>query len=483
MAIITEIHNDKEEKPSTSSSSEERKHSLPPPHPPPDSSPNPFIFWFYFTLCVSLIAAIVAAVYSLLPQDEKSWFLSLPDDLRLHYSNGKTIKVQINPGRSPIEIFAIETGPRDGETLVLIHGFGSSSFSFRKLLQALGSNGFRAVAIDLPGSGFSDKSVLEETEASGGVLARFLDVYDEIREKGLFWGFDQLIESGQIPYDELEMRVSKRKTLKPLVCDAAELSRIIQQAIDSMGLTPVHLILHDTGLGPGAIWASENSGSVRSVTIIDSAPSSGALPLWALEIPVIREFVLGVPLVYYELMRRCCSRSIHRPVADAHRALLKGKGGRRAVVGVGKGLNYSFNLGEWGRQEKLREVPIQVIWSGNWSEGWTDEGGRVSSALPGAKFVLHSGGRWPQEDAVDELAENISKFVSSLPKSVRLSKEEEPLPEHIQNTLDKAINDNGHHHRHDHHLHHDGIGGYGSDHEVHAGGYMDPYGLGHGWGR
>ncbi|XP_068653588.1 protein AUXIN RESPONSE 4-like [Aristolochia californica] len=476
MAVITEIHSDNEEKPSSSNSSEERKHSSSPP--PVSSSPNPFIFWFYFTVCVSLITVLFAAVYSLLPQDEKSWFLGLPDDLRLHYSNGKTIKVQINPGRSPIEIFATDTGPRDAETLVVIHGFGSSSFSFRQLLQALGSNGYRAVAIDLPGSGFSDKSVLEESESSGGVLARLWDVYNEISEKGLFWGFDQLIENGQIPYDQLEMRVSKRKVLKPLQCDAAELSRIIQQVIDSMGLAPVHLILHDTGLGPGAIWASENSGSVRSVTIIDSAPSSGALPLWALEIPVMREFVLGVPLAYYELMRWCCSRSIQRHVADAHRALLKGKGGRRAVVGVGKGLNYSFDLGEWGRQEKVRDVPIQVIWSRNWSEGWTDEGGRVASALPRAKFLVHSGGRWPQEDAVDELAENISKFISSLPKSVRLSKQE-PLPEHIQNMFNEASKDDGHHHHHDHH----GIGGYGSNHHVHAGGYMDPYGLDHGWGR
>ncbi|KAG9456447.1 hypothetical protein H6P81_000955 [Aristolochia fimbriata] len=470
MAVITEIHSDNEEKPGRSGSSEEGKHSPPPPPPPPpprdgSSSPNPFVFWFYFTLCVSLVTVIIAALYSLLPQDEKSWFLSLPDDLRLHYSNGRNIKVQINPGRSPIEVFAIETGPRDAETLVLIHGLGSSSYSFRHLLRTLGSNGFRAVAIDLPGSGFSDKSVLEESEASGGVLRRFFDVYYEIKEKGLFWGFDQLVESGQIPYDELKMKVSTRKVLKPLECDVTQLSRIIQQVVDSMGLAPVHLILHDTGLGPGAIWASENSGSVRSVTIVDSAPSSGALPLWTLDVPVIRELVLGVPLVYHELMRRCCSRSIPKPVSDAHRVLLKGKDGRRAMVGIGKGFNYSFDLGEWGRLEKMSDVPIQVIWSGDWSEGWTDEGGRVATALPQAKFVVHSGGRWPQEDAVDELAENISKFVSSLPKSVRLS-EEEPLPDHFQNMVNEG-------HDHHHHHHHHGIGGYGN---------MDTYGLGHGWG-
>lgn len=68
--------------------------------------------------------------------------------------------------------------------------------------------------------------------------------------------------------------------------------------------------------------------------------------------------------------------------------------------------------------------------------------------------------------------------MSSLPKSVR-QVEEEPIPEHIQKMFDEAKdNDHHHHHHHGHsgHDHHDG-----HDH-VHAPGYMDAYGLGHGWG-
>lgn len=62
---------------------------------------------------------------------------------------------------------------------------------------------------------------------------------------------------------------------------------------------------------------------------------------------------------------------------------------------------------------------MMVLWSGSWTDRWIDEGKKVVAALPDAKFVYHSGGRWPQEDAYDELSELIAEFVTSLPTSVR----------------------------------------------------------------
>lgn len=51
-------------------------------------------------------------------------------------------------------IHFIEAG--EGRPVVLIHGFGGSSFSFRHLLPALASR-FRAIALDLQGFGYSDR--------------------------------------------------------------------------------------------------------------------------------------------------------------------------------------------------------------------------------------------------------------------------------------------------------------------------------------
>lgn len=85
---------------------------------------------------------------------------------------------------------------------------------------------------------------------------------------------------------------------------------------------------------------------------------------------------------------------------------------------------------------------------------------------------------WSQEDAAVEIAEKISQFVLSLPKSVR-KVEQESIPEHIQKMLDEAKSSG-----HDHHHHQSPDHGHGHDHygdaHIHGANYMDAYGLGHG---
>ncbi|XP_057960489.1 protein AUXIN RESPONSE 4 [Malania oleifera] len=475
MAIITE-EPDPKGAPERDVLPKPHKPSSPPK--PSSSAPNPFAFWAYFCLAVSLITILFVFFSSFKTQDPKAWFLSLPNDLRQHYSRGRTIKVQTASNQSPIEVFTIEDGPKMAENVVIVHGLGCSSYAFREIVKYLGSRGIRAVALDLPGSGFSDKSVIVEGESWGGILGRFCDLYSDIREKGLFWGFDNLIEHGHLPYEENRIRVSGRKKVQTIELGSQEMGILLGQVIDSMGLAPVHLILHDSAFGLTANWVSENLGSVRSVTLIDSAPRVTALPSWFLGVPAVREFVLGFSVVYAKFLHICCSKSTSALVADAHRVLLKGRDGRRAIVGMGKKLNYSFDVAEWGGLDGVKGMPMQILWAGSWSKDWSEEGRRVADALPQANFVTHSGGRWPEEEVADELAENILRFVSSLPKSVR-QVEEEPLPEHIQKMFEEAAAGGDHHHHHHGHGGHSHHDGHAHDH---AAGYMDAYGLGHGWG-
>jgi hypothetical protein len=115
-----------------------------------------------------------------------------------------------------------------------------------------------------------------------------------------------------------------------------------------------------------------------------------------LEVPLIREVVLGFPLVFENVVNFCCSKRIGGLDADAHRVLLKTGDGRKSVVATGKNLNSSFDLAEWGGSDGLKDLPMQLIWSSDWSEEWSREGNQVAGALPRAKFVTHSGGRWAQ---------------------------------------------------------------------------------------
>lgn len=364
---------------------------------PASPASNPFTFWFYFTIGVSLITLLFISFSSLSPQDPKSWFLRLPNTLRQHYSKGRNIKVQTHPNQPPIEVFTIEQGPPAPEKVVLVHGLGLSSYTFREILRSLGDKGVHAVAIDLPGNGFSDKSVKVDREGTNGVLGRFWDVYSEIEEKGFFWAFDQIIETGQIPYEEIESRIAERKVVKPIELGPEETGKVLGQVIEAMGLAPVHLVLHDSALGMTANWILENSQSVRSITLIDTAPRSvGALPLCVLKIPVIRELMLGSSFAYAWVIKSCCSRGFGSLDVEAHRVLLKSKDATAAVVGTGKKLNYSFDIAEWGSSNELKGVPVKVLWSSGWSKEWSEEGGRVADALPHAIFATHSGGRWPQ---------------------------------------------------------------------------------------
>lgn len=401
MAIITEEPESPKSKTNRPpSESEPRKPNRKPIPSSSDSgaSPNPFIFWFYFTLSVSLVTFLFVSLSSFAsPHNSKSWFLSLPNSLRQHYSKGRTIKVQTRQSESPIEVFVAENGKVSSENVVLVHGLGLSSYSYREVVRSLGSKGIRVVSIDLPGHGFSDKSMVVVEEGESGAFGKLRDVYDEIKEKGIFWAFDRIVETGQMPYEELGNRVSKREVVRALELGPQEMESVLKQVIDTMGLAPVHLVLHDSALGIGANWVSENSGSVRSITLVDTAPKLvGALPLWALDIPVVREVVLGVSFAFSRLINLCCSKGVSVSDADAYRFLLRGRDGRRAVVGMAKKMNCSFDLAEWGATDGLKGVPMQVLWSSNWSEEWSKEGQRVAQALPQAKFLMHSGGRWPQ---------------------------------------------------------------------------------------
>jgi len=66
------------------------------------------------------------------------------------------------PGRHEtidgVRVHVIEQG--SGPAVVLIHGFGGSTYDFRTLIPALAER-FRVIAVDLPGFGFSDRDVPE----------------------------------------------------------------------------------------------------------------------------------------------------------------------------------------------------------------------------------------------------------------------------------------------------------------------------------
>ena len=64
----------------------------------------------------------------------------------IHYNN-----VKVND----LNIFYREAGPKDAPVILLLHGYPTSSFMFRKLIPILAAQ-YHVIAPDLPGFGFSD---------------------------------------------------------------------------------------------------------------------------------------------------------------------------------------------------------------------------------------------------------------------------------------------------------------------------------------
>lgn len=59
--------------------------------------------------------------------------------------------------RDGLSLRVLESGPVSDSSVVLVHGWGASVYSFSEMIPALTSAGHRVVALDLPGHGLSDK--------------------------------------------------------------------------------------------------------------------------------------------------------------------------------------------------------------------------------------------------------------------------------------------------------------------------------------
>ncbi len=77
-----------------------------------------------------------------------------------------------------IRIFYREAGPKDAPTVLLLHGFPSSSHMFRNLIPQLAEH-YHVVAPDYPGFGYSDQPSLKKFSYSFPALADLMDHFTQ----------------------------------------------------------------------------------------------------------------------------------------------------------------------------------------------------------------------------------------------------------------------------------------------------------------
>lgn len=88
-----------------------------------------------------------------------------------------------------LEIFIQEAGPTSGQPVLLIHGTVAWSEIWRETMSVLAENGFRAIAIDVPPFGYSEKPNGPEAYSRENQAKRIIGVLDTLNiKKAIFVG-------------------------------------------------------------------------------------------------------------------------------------------------------------------------------------------------------------------------------------------------------------------------------------------------------
>jgi pimeloyl-ACP methyl ester carboxylesterase len=251
------------------------------------------------------------------------------------------------------------------ETVVYIHGFLSSSATWKKVLVSA-SPGRRSIAVDLPGSGFSDRP----------------------------WPYD---------YTAAAQALHLWRYL-----DAREIDRVV-------------LVGNSLGGATALIAAAAKPGRVAGLVLVDSAWPRLVIP-WQFRVmraPLLGELELELlcrPIMELALRHRVYAvpDRVTRQVVSDWWDPVPIPGTRRAALGAIR----SSARGYEDLTEKIA-VPTLVLWGKEDRMLRSAEGLVLSQQIRDARFVVLPGtGHVPQEEVPEEFASAVALFLRELPPSV-----------------------------------------------------------------
>ena len=262
----------------------------------------------------------------------------------------------------PVSTRLVEAGPEDAaEAVVFVHGNPGSADDWERLASALGENGTRAVAFDLPDFG--------ETEAAPG--------------------FEHTSEG----YAEF-----------------------VGEALAALGIERVHLVLHDFGGPIGLAWAAGDPDRLAGVTLIDT----GILPgykwhrlarIW--RTPGLGELFQATATrsAFRFLVNRDEPRGLPRPFLDS----MYDHYDRRTKRAVLKLYRATDDPGaasaEFAALMAPRDLPALVIWGEGDVYLPASYAARQREAFPSADVhVLPASGHWPYADAPETVERLLVEF-------------------------------------------------------------------------
>lgn len=275
----------------------------------------------------------------------------------------------LESGKPPVRLAVRETGK--GKPLLLIHGLGASSYTWRSITPALAKT-HRVIAIDLKGFGDSDK-----------------------------------------PLDD--------------AYSIADQARLVQDYMARRNLRGVTLVGHSFGGAVAMSIALDDANVARprieKLVLIDSLAYQQPIPFFfkVLQTPIIGE--LGMSLIPADVqIARALAVAYHHDdrVKDetiaTYATQLQTEGGRHALLRTVESLA-NENADAYAARYRTLKTPALLIWCAHDRIVPLRFGKRLWQDLPNAKIdVIEECGHIPQEEEPEETIAAIQGFTTAPPR-------------------------------------------------------------------
>ena len=274
--------------------------------------------------------------------------------------------VRLGPPEAPVRLYTVERG--EGPPVLLIHGFGTNSFTWRHIAPDLARD-HKVIAVDLKGFGRSDK-----------------------------------------PFDERYA--------------ASDQAKLLTQLILERDLRDLTIVGHSYGGGIALLLALEADsrlqGRIAKLVLLDTIAYPQAIPVFfkLLDTPVVSQLGVRVapPTVQIQLALRIAyfdNSKIGPDEVKAYAEPMETAAGKHALIYSARQIMPDDAEQISARYSSI-ELPTLILWCDHDRIVPIDIGLKLKRAMPNATFrIIDQCGHMPQEEQPEETMLQIRQFLGT----------------------------------------------------------------------